>query len=138
MAPLVYDKVQVVFQEDATPGTGSSDENSIDYMDFDKGIFVGMPGENKNPGFEVSNNYPNPAVQFTRVTVRLDKAANVIITITSITNQTLQYRDIELMDPGNNQILLDLSGLAAGVYFYSVQAGDQKVTRKMVICLSHF
>ena len=133
VSPSVDDKVHVVFQEDPTPGTGSGEENMIDYMDFDKDLFVGMPRFNQSAGFEVSKNYPNPAIHFTHFGLRLKKAADVTVILTNITGQTIKRMDLGTMNSGNNQITMDVSGLAAGIYFYSVQADDQKVTNKMVV-----
>jgi hypothetical protein len=133
VSPLVDDKIHVVFQEDQTPGTGSGEENMIDYMDFDKDLFVGLPRFDQSAGFEVSKNYPNPAFHSTYFGLKLKRAADVTVIITNLTGQTIKKLDLGMMNSGNNQIMIDISGLAPGIYFYSVQADDQKVTSKMVV-----
>jgi len=37
------------------------------------------------------------------------------------------------MNPGHYEIELDGGSLASGIYFYQIQAGNYKSTRKMVI-----
>jgi hypothetical protein len=63
----------------------------------------------------------------------LKRAADVTVIITNLTGQTIKKLDLGMMNSGNNQIMIDISGLAPGIYFYSVQADDQKVTSKMVV-----
>ncbi|MCK7518325.1 MAG: hypothetical protein MZV64_11665 [Ignavibacteriales bacterium] len=48
-------------REDFTPGTGSGEENLIDYIDFPIDFFVGTGGTKPAPDFGVSQNFPNPA-----------------------------------------------------------------------------
>jgi hypothetical protein len=133
VAPLVDDKVRIVFQEDPTPGTGSGEENFLDYMDFDKELFVGIPNVNQASGFQVSQNYPNPAIRSTQFGVRLEQPGDVTVTLTDLVGQTVKHLDMGRLNSGNNLITLDVSGITGGIYFYSVQVNDQKVTHKMIV-----
>lgn len=133
VSPIVDQKVHIVFQEDATPGTGSGEENNMLHMDFDKDFFVGIPNVNQAFGFNVSQNYPNPSIHSTQFVLRLEQAADVSVTVTNLIGQTIKYQDMGRMNSGNNLITLDISSLTGGIYFYSVQVKDQKVTHKMVV-----
>jgi len=133
VAPIVDQKVHVVFQEDATPGTGSGEENFIDHMDFDKELIVGMFRKDQPKEFEVSNPYPNPAVEFTRIGLKLEKPAFVTLTVSNLMGQIVTSRDMGRLNSGNNTVEMNVSGLPAGIYFYSVQVENQEVIRKMVV-----
>jgi hypothetical protein len=133
VSPLVDQKVHVVFQEDATPGTAAGQESNILHMDFDKGLFVGLSEAAIISGFKVSKNYPNPAIRSTQFGLRLELHGDVSVTITNLVGQTVKKIDMGRMNSGNNLITLDVSNLKSGIYFYSVQMNDQKVTRKMIV-----
>jgi hypothetical protein len=133
VAPVVNQKIQVVFQEDDVPGTGAGNENFMDHMDFDKSFFVGIPRAESAAGFSVSQNFPNPAVRSTRFIVRLDQSSNVSVTVTNPAGQIVSHSEPGIMNSGNNLVTVDLSGLTGGIYFYTVQVNDRKVTHKMVV-----
>ncbi len=133
VSPIVNQKIHVVFQEDDIPGTNSGNENFIDHMDLDKSIFVGINDNRGTTGFTVSQNHPNPAIHSTQFSLRLEKTAHVSVTTTNLVGQTVNHSDLGSMNPGNNLITLDLSGLTGGIYFYTVKVNDQKVTHKMVV-----
>ncbi|MCX6245258.1 MAG: T9SS type A sorting domain-containing protein [Bacteroidetes bacterium] len=133
VAPIVGQKIQVVFQEDDIPGTGAGNKNFIDHMDFDKDYFVGVPAAPQPAGFSVTQNYPNPVINSTRIGVRLEQVAAVSLTVTNLAGQVVMQRDMGRMSSGNNYITMDLSGLAGGFYFYTVRVNDQSVTHKMIL-----
>jgi len=133
VSPIVDQKIHIVFQEDATPGTGSIEENFMDHIDFDKDFFVGIPDVNQTAGFKVSQNYPNPSIHSTQFVLRLEQTADVSVTVTNLVGQTIKHLEMGKMNSGNNLITLDISCLTGGIYFYSVQVNDRKVTHKMVV-----
>jgi hypothetical protein len=133
IAPIVDQKVHLVFQEDFTPGTGSGEENLIDYLDFPIDFFVGTGGTKPAPDFGVSQNFPNPASGTAAFYVNLPKAGNVIVGICNLQGQVLRQQDLGRLGQGNHQITLDLSGLAEGVYFYSVNVDGMAVSKKLMI-----
>ncbi len=126
VSPIVDQKIHIVFQEDPTPGTGSGEENNMFHMDFDKDFFVGIPDVHQVSGFNISQNYPNPAIQSTQFGVRLEQAANVSVAVTNLIGQTIKRQDMGMMNSGNNLITLDVSDLTGGIYFYSVQVNDHE------------
>lgn len=132
VAPLVSSKIRVLFQEDDTPGTGQGNDSYMDYLEFTKDFFTGLPAVEKTKGFSVSQNYPNPAKQLTRFDVNLDKPADVSVTLTNLVGQVVNQGNSKRMNSGNNLVTLDVSGLNGGVYFYSVNVDGQKVTRKLI------
>jgi len=133
VAPIVDQKVNVVFQEDFTPGTGSGEENYMNHLYFPKEYFVGIPETSAGSGFKVSQNYPNPANQATCFSLMLERPAKVTVIIATPLGQTLRQQYYGNMPEGNNLITMDLCGLSPGIYTFTVKIGDEKVTRKMMI-----
>lgn len=133
VSPLVDQKVHVVFQEDASTGTAAGQESNILHMDFDKDLFVGLPGAEITSGFKVSQNSPNPATRSTQFGVWLEQPGDASVTVTNLVGQTVKKLDMGKMNSGNNLITLNVSDLKGGIYFYSVQVNDQNITHKMVV-----
>ncbi|MFH1161059.1 MAG: T9SS type A sorting domain-containing protein [bacterium] len=133
VSPVVDDKVHIIFQEDFTPGTGSGEENFIDYMSFPKEYFVGVGAANEPSDLSVSQNYPNPTSHSTQFEIRLEKSANVSVSIHNLLGKTVKRMDLGKLDPGTHVITLDVSGLSKGMYTYCVEVDGQRATRKMMV-----
>lgn len=133
IAPIVGDSVRLVFQEDYTPGTGSGEENLIDYLDFPKEYFVGMPDPITPEGLEVSQIYPNPASGSTQIGLKLDQAARVTVMISNVMGQGMKFHDPGTMGAGTHVIPIDLTGLANGIYYCSIKAGERQATKKLIV-----
>jgi hypothetical protein len=133
VSPIVDDKVHVIFQEDYTPGTGSGEINYIDYMNFPKTYFVGIPEPAGHSDFIISQNYPNPARQFTQFELRMEKPATVSVCILDVVGRILKRTEMGRMNSGIHMISLDLSGLPKGMYTYCVEVGGASMTRKMLV-----
>ncbi|MBC8314215.1 MAG: T9SS type A sorting domain-containing protein [Bacteroidales bacterium] len=133
VSPIVDDQVHIIFQEDFTPGTGSGEECFINHMNFSKEFFVGIRDANTPSGFTVTQNYPNPASHSTRVEIRMEKPANVSVSILNLLGNTLRRIDLGKMNSGTNLITIDVSGLSAGMYAYCVEVDGRRATRKMMV-----
>jgi hypothetical protein len=84
-------------------------------------------------GFEISQNFPNPAHNTTQFCVKLDKSSLVSIAITDVSGRTLKNTEKRNMNSGVNYFTLDVSDLRSGIYYYTVFVDDQKVSRKLVV-----
>jgi len=133
IAPIIDYQVHVVFQEDFTPGTGSGEENFMDHINFPKEYFVGIPEPDMTPGFMVSQSNPNPARQSAKFELKLEKTAEVTVNINNLIGQTVTKMLLGKVNEGSTLITMDLSGLTAGIYYYTVIADDRKITRKMIV-----
>ncbi len=133
VAPIVGSNIHVVFQEDFTTGTGSGEENFINDINFPKEYFVGIPKVYKVPGFDVSQNYPNPARQSTSFEIKLEKPADVSIRIENLLGQNLKQMHPGRVSERNKLIRMDLSGIAPGIYYLTVTADSGRITRKLII-----
>ncbi|MFZ4705865.1 MAG: T9SS type A sorting domain-containing protein [Bacteroidales bacterium] len=81
---------------------------------------------------ELSEIYPNPCQDNAHVSITLAKAANVRISLQNLLGQEVLTQDIALQ-AGARTVQIDVNKLNAGVYFYTVKAGDTKVSKKMVV-----
>ncbi|MFA8300326.1 MAG: T9SS type A sorting domain-containing protein [Hyphomicrobiales bacterium] len=81
----------------------------------------------------VSQNVPNPFNGITRVNVELVEAADLKLDVYNVSGQKLMTINKGESFAGNHTFEIDGSGLDAGVYFYSVVAGESVVTKKMII-----
>lgn len=79
------------------------------------------------------SNYPNPFNGKTNIDLNLTKASSVVVTVNSITGQQVSSVNYGMMGAGAQTIVFDASKLTPGIYFYTVNAGDQKATNKMII-----
>ena len=84
-------------------------------------------------GFALSQNYPNPFNPMTRINFDLGKASNVKLTVFNILGQKVVTLVDQFMNSGAYSVDFKASSLASGVYLYSIEAGDFKMNKKMVL-----
>jgi hypothetical protein len=88
--------------------------------------------ENENIAV-ISQNYPNPFSTTSDILVRLMESTNLSIEIYNLTGQKVLEVNRGQLPAGSYIFTVDGSSMSSGVYFYTVTAGTQKVTRKMLI-----
>jgi len=81
----------------------------------------------------VSQNYPNPFNRNSTVMVNLEKKSNLRLVVSNILGQQIQEIKRGEVQSGTHHFIIDGSNLGSGIYFYTVFAGKESVTRKMVI-----
>lgn len=89
--------------------------------------------ENSIYNFRVSQNMPNPASNNTTIKYELKESANVTLRVFDIAGKEVMHVNEGAKAAGMYSIELNITGLQNGVYFYSFEAGAEKVTRKMTI-----
>lgn len=82
---------------------------------------------------EVSQNYPNPFNGKTYVTVNLAEGSDLSLNVYTITGQQVAAQNHGYNTAGAHTLTIDGSNLTPGVYFYTVTAGESKVTQKMIV-----
>ena len=75
---------------------------------------------------------PNPVKNIATVRVNVPQAGNVTVKVTNLVGQTVMSMS-KVLNSGDNTFSLDASQLTAGVYFYTVMQGSQKVSGKMIV-----
>jgi hypothetical protein len=80
-----------------------------------------------------SSPYPNPFTGKTSVDVTLAKAGDASIEISNTVGQLLSATDYKNLPAGKNTLTIDGSSLSKGLYFFTVKAGSDALTRSMSI-----
>ncbi|MFI5140862.1 MAG: T9SS type A sorting domain-containing protein [Bacteroidia bacterium] len=86
-----------------------------------------------NNAFESAiSNYPNPFNNTTTIAVTLTENKNVDVKVYNAIG-TLVFSKKVNGNVGENNVTFDGSSLSSGVYYYTVTAGNQQATKKMII-----
>jgi hypothetical protein len=130
----------VVYQADQYPGTylwADHDPtiNSFYHSALNKDDLVGMinPSNSSISGFNVSQNSPNPTNAATTIVVDVKAATQVSVQVCNLTGQKVLEIPAQNMSVGSHSLSIDASTFAPGVYFYTVTAGSESVTNKMIV-----
>lgn len=82
---------------------------------------------------KVSDCYPNPTRGITTLTIRVENASTVSVEVFNLTGQKVLEVPTSNMTKGVNSITFDASSLNSGVYFYTVTAGSESISKKMIV-----
>lgn len=83
--------------------------------------------------FSISQNYPNPFLDHTGINYSLGQDAAVRLEILDLTGQVVFRQDEGPQPAGSHQIQIQRPGLSPGIYFYTLIAGVNRQTRKMIV-----
>ena len=94
---------------------------------------IGVPDE-----FALKQNYPNPFNPVTRILYDIPEASNVTITIYNLLGNQVKTLVSGYQEPGYKTILWNATNergapVSAGMYLYSIKAGDFHQTKKMLL-----
>ena len=81
----------------------------------------------------VSQNYPNPFSRTSIVEVELSEDAHLSLEVFNLMGQKVYEVNAGQVYAGSHQLTIDGNDLQAGVYFYTVRAGESSVTHKMIV-----
>jgi hypothetical protein len=105
-----------------------------DFSFTDADFLITSVSEKENSNISsVSQNYPNPFSQTSTVRVNLEKKAKLSLVVTNIIGQQVMRIERGDVAAGSHDFLIDGSKLSNGIYFYTVYAGNESVTRKMIV-----
>jgi hypothetical protein len=82
---------------------------------------------------QVSQNFPNPFSGKTNISITLNKGSQVKMEVYNLTGQKVLSQNYGYRPIGQHSLSLNADQLPTGVYFYTVEANNQKATRKMVV-----
>ena len=139
MAPVIGNKVHIVYQEDFIPGIHEwledhdAQENQMNALSYDKDFFVGVGEQYEQTIIKLSDAYPNPAENNVNFVLKLKENASVNISLTNLLGQIVRTNNIGQVQPGANTLSLDVSDLMAGTYFCTIEVDSQKLIRKVII-----
>ncbi len=82
--------------------------------------------------FTLLQNSPNPAANFTNVKFETGKSEDVTIQVTNLVGGVALQKLVK-SKKGENVVRIDTSNLETGIYLYSIQTNEKKLTRKMIV-----
>ena len=83
--------------------------------------------------FKLCQNYPNPFNPSTSIEYTIPNKSNVTIKVYNILGSDVKTLVNGIKNKGSYKITFDAVHLTSGIYFYSLQAGEFKETKKMTI-----
>jgi PKD repeat protein len=91
-----------------------------------------LAGINELSVFSAMSVYPNPARDMVTLSINSAKQMNgCAVTLNNVLGQSAYNNNIDLTS-GTNKLDINVSGLAAGIYFITIQNGKDEVTAKFV------
>ena len=129
--------LHIVFQADEEPGLavrGDLDPyatNYIYYLRATKDPWV-LGVEESKPATEVSV-YPNPASNYTSVALNLASAQEISMTVYNLIGESVFAKNYGSMTAGQHNLNINTSSFSSGIYFISINSGDNKITRKLIV-----
>jgi len=88
--------------------------------------------EMEGDGFAVGQNIPNPATGRTLIPFLIPEGGEVQIRITDLPGQTIHH-EVLVKPAGEHTLELDVSHMAQGVYYYTLEYRGHQITRKLVV-----
>jgi hypothetical protein len=130
--PGSYDK-QWWYSTYNTNWTQGSNYNKMIRLNIDEhgNIIDGVPASNNI--FSLDQNYPNPFSSETMIGYKLVSEENVIIEILDASGKVVKHIDEGIRPAGQHSVILQKSNFDPGLYFYTLKAGNNSNTRRMII-----
>lgn len=104
------------------------------YFDESDFILLGSNDTEMPAGkLQVSQNYPNPFNGSSEVVVSLSSPAGVSLKVYNLLGQNVLEVTERRLGAGSHILSINASSLKSGVYSYVVTAGNERVTKKMIV-----
>jgi photosystem II stability/assembly factor-like uncharacterized protein len=83
--------------------------------------------------FALRQNYPNPFNPSTTIKFSLPQRSEIKLTLYNMLGQKIDEIFNRVMEAGTYEYLYDAGGLSSGVYIYVLEAGDLRLSKKMIL-----
>jgi len=133
------EKLHIVYQADENVGTAANTTgatygtNNIYYTSILKTDVCSDVSVKENENAISMNIYPNPTSEFSYIDLNLKKASNVSVSISNIVGQEVFNKEFGQLSAGNHMLTVNVNNLNSGIYFYTVQSGNERITKKVII-----
>ena len=94
---------------------------------------VGITQHNTPEGYTLGQNYPNPVKNETEIQFSIPQAGHVQLILKNLLGAEIKTLIDDNAPAGQHTVKLDARGLASGIYFYQLRAGNFTATKKMII-----
>jgi hypothetical protein len=111
-----------------------STENTDMYLDLTSVCFgIARVIEGTGKSYYMSAPTPNPSNEIATINLGLGLASSAKLSISSSLGEVVQSVEFPQLSAGSHQVLLNVSGLQAGVYFVRFTAGQFTETTRVVV-----
>ncbi|MCS7054214.1 MAG: T9SS type A sorting domain-containing protein [Ignavibacterium sp.] len=83
--------------------------------------------------FYLSQNYPNPFNPSTKIMYSVAKPSKVKLYVTNVIGQVVEVLVDEFKDAGTYELTFNAENLATGLYIYTLEADNVKLSKKMTL-----
>jgi hypothetical protein len=94
---------------------------------------VGIEEMASQNGIVLYQNVPNPTSEITTINFEIAKSNKVSLAIYDVTGKLVASIDRGSLAAGSHSISINAKTLEAGMYFYTLYVGDNKLTKKMMV-----
>ena len=101
---------------------------SFEYFNLNNEVNIGVPS-----AFELSQNYPNPFNPSTTINYDLPMDGLAVLRIFDVSGREVSTLVNEIQTAGYYTVNFNGSNLSSGIYIYTLTAGDQTITKKMLL-----
>jgi hypothetical protein len=141
VSPTTDANVYALFQADEEPGMAVRGSDPADPYTDNSQIVTKVPKTDLTIGIKdqptpvayVSQNIPNPTNGTTMFRVSVMKPTNLSVEVMNAVGQKVFEIPSTPAGAGTHEFTLDVTRYEAGIYFYTVTAGNSKVTKKMIV-----
>jgi hypothetical protein len=81
----------------------------------------------------LDQNFPNPFNPSTTITFQLVRYGSVTIRVYDLLGREVKTLVNGNLEPGYHEVVFDATGLASGVYFYRLNAGNSSMVKKLLL-----
>lgn len=122
-----------VFQDRLKISRPKGNGHDVGAYEFDS-ILTGI----NEPGtaierFRLDQNYPNPFNPSTSIRFFLPRSSRVVLEVFDITGRAVKSLLNGQLEAGEHELSFEGTALPSGTYFYRLQAGEQAITKSMVL-----
>lgn len=89
--------------------------------------------DNLPVSFNVSQNYPNPFNPSTKIVYTVAEPSNINLAVYNILGQQVAQLANGFKNVGTYEVTFDAEELASGLYLYTFEAGNTRITKKMTL-----
>jgi type IX secretion system substrate protein len=94
---------------------------------------IGIDEGNTNPIATVEQNSPNPFSANTSINVNLETQANLSLEVVNMIGQKVFEMNKGQVQSGTHTFEISAKNMKSGIYFYTVKANENTITKKMIV-----
>lgn len=116
-----------------SPGHAFASNGVADVIEFGEELPTAVRREPSSAALQLLPNQPNPFNPTTTIRFVLPAKSKVTLSVHDVTGRVVATLVDEVRDAGAHNFTWNAQGVASGVYFAKLRAGETEVSRKMVL-----